>query len=159
MKAVAAYANDQEPPSFPVGDKWCDLLIEHNFSTTTQFVCRGSDTVEGESSYAMNKYLAGKDMSKLPPDVVVFFETNFGKHRGGRQGALKDRECYKFMSYGKPDTKVYKGRWNQLGGPELLTTENHEGEGCNVAFVDRHVDFVKTAELAKLKWKVEPSDN
>ncbi len=28
--------------------------------------------------------------------------------------------------------------WNQAGGPELLTTEYHNGEGCNVAFGDGH---------------------
>jgi prepilin-type processing-associated H-X9-DG protein len=45
--------------------------------------------------------------------------------------------------------------WNQTGGPELLSTENHEGMGCNVLFVDGHVEFVKANKLAELKWKVE----
>jgi len=43
--------------------------------------------------------------------------------------------------------------WNQVGGPEILTTENHRGEGCNVLFVDSHVEFVKTQELNRLRWK------
>ncbi len=43
--------------------------------------------------------------------------------------------------------------WNQVGGPEILTTENHNGEGCNVAFIDSHVEFVKTKNIKKLKWK------
>jgi len=42
--------------------------------------------------------------------------------------------------------------WNQVGGPEILTTENHQGEGCNVLFADNHVEFVKTKNLNKLKW-------
>jgi len=42
--------------------------------------------------------------------------------------------------------------WNQYGGPELLATENHEGKGCGVLFVDGHVEFVKTEKLAELKW-------
>jgi len=42
--------------------------------------------------------------------------------------------------------------WNQVGGPELLTTDNHQGLGCNVLFVDNHVEFVKTRDLDKLKW-------
>jgi prepilin-type processing-associated H-X9-DG protein len=42
--------------------------------------------------------------------------------------------------------------WNQSGGPELLTTDNHKGDGCNVLFVDGHVDFVKTEDLNKLRW-------
>jgi prepilin-type processing-associated H-X9-DG protein len=43
--------------------------------------------------------------------------------------------------------------WNQTGGPEILTTENHRGEGCNVVFVDSHVEFVTTQELNRLRWK------
>jgi len=43
--------------------------------------------------------------------------------------------------------------WNQVGGREILTTENHRGEGCNVVFVDSHVEFVKKQELNRLRWK------
>jgi prepilin-type processing-associated H-X9-DG protein len=42
--------------------------------------------------------------------------------------------------------------WNAAGGPELQTTSHHEGEGCNVLFVDSHVEFVHTEDLGKLKW-------
>lgn len=43
--------------------------------------------------------------------------------------------------------------WNQAGGPELLTTEYHQDEGCNVLFVDMHVEFVTTRHLKNLRWK------
>ena len=42
--------------------------------------------------------------------------------------------------------------WNQSGGPELLTTENHQRDGCNVLFINGHVRFFKTRDLNKLKW-------
>ena len=42
--------------------------------------------------------------------------------------------------------------WNQSGGPELLTTENHRGEGCTVVFADLRVEFVKAKDLAGLTW-------
>jgi len=42
--------------------------------------------------------------------------------------------------------------WNQVGGPEMLTIENHFGDGCNVLFVDGHVEFVKPAQLEQLQW-------
>jgi hypothetical protein len=48
-----------------------------------------------------------------------------------------------------------KAGWNQFGGPELLTFENHYAQGCNVAFNNTHVEFIKPKQLAKLKWKVE----
>ena len=163
VKAILVYARLDEFGRPPTAEKWCDLLIQNDYVTYRQFVCRGSDAILGECSYAMNEHLAGKDISKLPPDVVVLFETNFGRHAMGRQGLLKDRECYKFMPNGKretmvyelrnPETKVYKLRWNQVCGPELLTVENHDGEGCNIVYASSRVEFVETKDLGKLKWE------
>ena len=45
-----------------------------------------------------------------------------------------------------------KGGWNQFGGPELLTTENHEEGGCNIGFNNGSVEFVREEELGDLKW-------
>ena len=45
--------------------------------------------------------------------------------------------------------------WNQVGGPEILTVENHQGDGCNVLFVDGHVEFVKPESLQQLRWTVD----
>jgi prepilin-type processing-associated H-X9-DG protein len=53
--------------------------------------------------------------------------------------------------------ETYPG-WNQSGGPEILTTDNHQGDGCNVLFGDGRVEFVKTEHLDDLKWKPEPDD-
>jgi prepilin-type processing-associated H-X9-DG protein len=43
--------------------------------------------------------------------------------------------------------------WNQSGGPEILTTDNHKGKGCNILFVDMHIQFVRTEYLKDLKWE------
>jgi len=45
-----------------------------------------------------------------------------------------------------------KPGWNQAGGPELLSTDNHQGEGCNVLFIDGSVRFIRTRNLDELKW-------
>jgi len=45
-----------------------------------------------------------------------------------------------------------KGGWNQFGGPELLTTDNHMGKGCNVLFNDGHVEFMSPERFEGLKW-------
>jgi prepilin-type processing-associated H-X9-DG protein len=42
--------------------------------------------------------------------------------------------------------------WNQSGGIELVNIENHHGEGCNILFVDGHVEFVKPEDIPKLHW-------
>ncbi len=48
-----------------------------------------------------------------------------------------------------------KGGWNQFGGPEILTIENHKGKGCNVLFNNGRVEFVTPERLGELKWEVE----
>jgi hypothetical protein len=48
--------------------------------------------------------------------------------------------------------------WNQFGGPELLSTENHNGEGCNIVFCDSHGEFVRKERLGELKWEVEEEE-
>jgi hypothetical protein len=47
--------------------------------------------------------------------------------------------------------ETYSG-WNQVGDSEILTTANHKDKGCNVLFLDYHVEFVKKQDLQKLKW-------
>jgi len=51
-----------------------------------------------------------------------------------------------------------KGGWNQFGGPEILTTENHKGKGCNILFNDGSVEFVKPERLGELKWEAEEGE-
>jgi len=46
-----------------------------------------------------------------------------------------------------------KAGWNQFGGPEILTTENHDGKYAAVAFVDGHVEYMEKKHLRNLKWK------
>jgi len=47
--------------------------------------------------------------------------------------------------------------WNQRDGPQLLIVDNHQGEGCNVLFVDGHVEFVETGSSQQLRWTVDGS--
>lgn len=52
-----------------------------------------------------------------------------------------------------------KPGWNKAGGPEILTMENHDGEGCNVLFADGNVKFVGTDKISELKWVVSDSNS
>jgi hypothetical protein len=151
-KTLILYANDDPHGRLPPGDQWCDLLVQYDYcSSLRQFVHRGA--IEGESSVAINKNLAGKSLSGIPKDVVLLFETDFGKDGWFRKELLKNRACYQTIPCGQPYKRVYKNRWNQAGGPEILTTEHYKGQGCNVAFVDTSVRFVKKEDLGKLRWK------
>ena len=168
-KAMQIYANDYDD-QYPTADKWCDLLIAYLEVSPKQFVCPLSDVIEGESSYAMNKNVVGKKVSEIPEDVVLLFETNLGKNPAGRQELLGNRDWYKELSSRgdrwdlkwikkyRSSEKVYKQRWNQVGGPEILTTENHKGKGCNVLFNNGRVEFVKPEQLGELKWEAEEGE-
>ncbi len=62
-----------------------------------------------------------------------------------------------------------QGGWNQHGGPELLSTQNHPEHkdwfwgyrvpGCNVMFNDGHVEFVPKDRFDELKWKAEENES
>jgi len=44
---------------------------------------------------------------------------------------------------------------NPAGGQELLSTENHRDDGCNIVFADGHVNFIKSDEIEDLRWNPE----
>ena len=47
-----------------------------------------------------------------------------------------------------------KAGWNQHGGPELFTFDNHDPKGGCVLFNDGTVKFIRTKEeLKSLRWK------
>ncbi|MHC4332978.1 MAG: hypothetical protein ACYSUV_04405 [Planctomycetota bacterium] len=77
----------------------------------------------------------------------------------------KARSSFAINPHCKPDSPLdivllfeTKGGWNLFGGPEILTTENYKGKGCNVLFNDGHVEFVPSNELSQLKWKAEQAN-
>jgi prepilin-type processing-associated H-X9-DG protein len=162
VKSLLVYTIDAEQNRLPAGDKWCDLLVGYDYTSPKQFICRQSEALEGESCYAINKYLAGKSLRDIPGDVVLVFETDFGIDSASRSEPVGNRRFYEMLGSPGPNTMVYKYRWNQAGGPEILTTRYHyskeHGGGCNVAFVDAHVEYVKAADLPKLKFKPDPND-
>jgi len=159
---MLVYANENNG-EYPTADKWCDLLIQYADVRPKQFICPKSGAKIGESSFAMNKNIIGKKASEIPPDVVLLFETNFGKDSAGRRELLGNRGWYKFLDDAGVDwireyssaKKVYKQRWNQVGGPELVTCENHDGLGFNVLFNDMSVRFIRSSGIGQLKWEVE----
>jgi hypothetical protein len=152
-KSMIVYANDDSNHRLPPADKWCDLLIQLDYTSAKQFICPDSDAVMGESSYAINKHVAGKSLDNIPQDIVLLFETDQGKDPNGRDELFKNRQFSdKMPSYPTHVTEVFKDRWNQSGSSEILTTQHHEGKGCTVVFVNLKVQFVKTKDLGKLKW-------
>ena len=109
----------------PAGN-WCDLLIEEADASPRSFICQDTDAVEGQSCYAMNKYLVGKELGVLPPETVLLFETETGL----------------FNQLGGPeDVALRHGRTGQ--------------QGCNILFADGHTEFVTEEGIADLQWPIE----
>jgi prepilin-type processing-associated H-X9-DG protein len=42
--------------------------------------------------------------------------------------------------------------WNDAGGADLAAFERHPRPGCNIGFVDGHVEFVSVERIGELKW-------
>jgi prepilin-type processing-associated H-X9-DG protein len=152
--AMMVYANDYDG-TLPT-ENWCDLFVEEVDVSPKSFVCPDSDAIEGESCYAMNINIAGKNLDKLPANVVLFFETDIGLENGPRNTSIEDRRYtrHEFMEgcYDK-NALVYKDRFNQFGGPEDFLIRHIDG--CNIAFADGHIEFVTEDRIADLQWTVE----
>jgi prepilin-type processing-associated H-X9-DG protein len=159
---VYAYDYDDR---LPTAESWCDLFICYADVSPKSFRCPESDVIIGESAYALNENIVGMKPSEIPGDVVLMFETSLGRTDEGRTGQVKSRGYFQFFAGPEPpemysqeqkkegNRKIYIDRWNQVGGPEDITTEYHKGIGCNVLFGDGHSEFVKTKDLGGLRWE------
>ena len=93
--AMMVYSNDYDG-KLPT-ENWCDLFIEEVDVSPKSFVCPDSDAIEGESCYAMNINIAGKNLDKLPASVVLFFETDIGVEGGPRTTSIKNRRFFEYL--------------------------------------------------------------
>ena len=145
--SVYAYQYNNKYPT----ENWCDLLVMQTDVQPKKFMYPQSDCVKGESSYALN-IAAAQAGEKSPSKMVVVFETSTGK--SGQREILPNGRKFQTVLKDVKIGEVYKDRWNQIGGPELLTLDHHDGEGAWFLFADGHADFVKADDLPELQWDV-----
>lgn len=110
----------------------------------------------------MNINLKGKKLNQLDPNTVVLFETIYGKNKNGRNATVSSRHSCKVLKEKGEDVsfsgenpekqKVYQKRWNQVGGPEILSAENHGGEGANILFADGSARWIEKEDFNNLNW-------
>lgn len=151
---LESYAKDHEG-RLPALSNWCDELVTEAHTHLNHLCCKMSEAVDGESSYAMNKSAAGMRLSDLPGDVVLLFETNLGRSESGRDAPVRERGFYQNSGWidSEGNVRVYRDRWNQSGGREILTAEHHNNVGCNILFADGRCEFVPTADIDQLRWR------
>ena len=150
-KLMRYYAEEDNDGYLPDNENWCDQLIISMEMWPEQLVCRVSCAVIGESSYAINRNVAGRRLSELDPNCVLLFETDLGE--SSPLVSIESRACYEVLDLDPNDSAMVASlRWNQSGGPEILTVEHHQGKGCNIVFVDMHTQFTKLEDLGQLNW-------
>jgi prepilin-type processing-associated H-X9-DG protein len=121
-------------------------------------------------SLGVAMYTYASDYNKYPTydkwcDLLMKTANLTEKHficKGALKNGDKGRCHYAMNPYCEPNSPPdmvllfeTKGGWNQFGGPELLTFENHEGKICNILYNDGHVEFVKPDQIGQLNWNVE----
>jgi prepilin-type processing-associated H-X9-DG protein len=168
-QALLFYAKNNRH-HYPPPDRWCDLLIEYTEVTESDFLCPGP--AQGRCHYAINP--SAEPISRY--DDFDHFLESYGvdykeimKHLDSKEGKkafefLHDRYfAYHLDKMDELSNLVLlfetKKGWNQFGGLELLTTENHKGEGANILFNDGSVKFLEPDRFGKLKWKVEEDES
>jgi prepilin-type processing-associated H-X9-DG protein len=165
--ALMAYIDDHEG-KLPPPDKWCDLIVTQGDFVPKGLYCPTSDAVDGESSYAININAAGKNIKKMPPDMVILFETDIGKEEEPRNTPISKRACYSSLKKNgsewtaqNKNSLVCLNRWNIAGGPEIMSTPHvlNSQPGCNVVYADGHPAFVCGDELKFLRWTAEEKKN
>lgn len=126
-KAMLIYGNNDRR-GYPHPNQWCDLLLKNTQVSAERFFCPAV------------KFKWRRQVCPWP--------------------IPKNESCYYAMNpncepNSPSDTVLLfetNGGWNQFGGQEILTTENHKGR-CHVLFNDGHVEFVKPEKIEKLRWK------
>ena len=132
-KAMIFYCNDYED-KFPTASNWCDLLIE-NAPLPSEEKGRG-----------------GSYFSPAMPSVI--FELK-GMGESVCSYAM-NKDAANLGVRAPPDMVILfetHSGWNQVGGSDILTTDNHQGDGCHVLFGDSHVEFVRASQIPELRWK------
>ncbi|MHC4622880.1 MAG: hypothetical protein ACYS4W_03150 [Planctomycetota bacterium] len=126
------YSTDYEG-NLPTAAKWCDL------------VC-GLDI--GPEGYPRNISKTSLSCGNAPGAACTY-------------ALNKNLEGIKLSQVPEDIVLLFEAKpgWNQVGGPEILNTDNHEGKGCNVLFNDGSIKFVQAEEVGELKWKVEEADS
>jgi hypothetical protein len=121
------FYTDENNGQYPSTDKWCDLLVDTYLDSVQPdfFVCPGAlDKRTHDSNQSC--YVLNKNIVGMTTSEVPADMVLFFEGPVG---------------------------WNQVGGPELLTTTNHKDKGAFVSVADLRTKFVRPNEFAALKWK------
>jgi len=127
----------------------------------------------GHNLYALYDVLRGADSATIYPPASTWCDVILDRqlHRGDSERRVRQRfrcptawgDCcnYALNDACRPDSPAdtvllfeTKAGWNQHGGPELFTFDNHDPKGGCVLLNNGTVKFIRTEEeLKQLRWK------
>jgi hypothetical protein len=131
-----------------------------------RFLC--ADNLKGEIKRSFNYYKSYPPSAEWCDSIIKRYELGgYNKSVSDFKEALicpsaGEGKCHYAMNPNcRPDSPKdmvllfeTKDGWNQNGGPELFTFDNHDPKGGCVLFNDGSVKFIRTEEeLNNLKWK------
>ena len=133
-KAIRVYANEHGG-RYPEPNQWCDLLMKHTDVQEKRFFCPG--------------VRLRWRRQVLPWPIPKKTRCHYAMNPNCRPDS-------------PPDIVLLfetRGGWNQFGGPEILSMDNHGGFVCHILLNDGQVRIVKPSGLKKLKWKAGENEN
>jgi len=165
LGSALIYYAKQNHHQYPSPERWCDLLIEHTYVKQEDFQC--ARAIKGRCHYALNPN--AEPISRYQ-DLDNYFESYYYDKKRLMDVNIEERGFWLSTYFAERSNKrdllpkmvllfETKAGWNQFGEDELLTTENHDGMGCNILFNNGRVIFVPTECLGDLRWKVEEGDS
>jgi hypothetical protein len=149
----------RERPPCPDPNQWCDVIVQTmRRMHITDYRLDGKtrrqypDTVIARrfACPAVHAPTDANDVYSLPD------ETDPSSQRA--DSWVSDYAMNSNCTEGSPDDMVFlfesQPGWNQHGGPELFTFDNHDPKGGCVLLNDGTVKFIRTKEeLQQLRWK------
>ncbi len=148
-----------EQPPYPDPNRWCDVIVAamrrmHVTDYTRDGKTRRSypdRVIAREFTCPVVHPPTDADSIPSPPDETDPSIPPLG-------GWVSDYAMNSSCREGSPDDMVFlfesKPGWNQHGGPELFTFDNHDPRGGLVLLHDGTVKFIRTEqELQQLRWK------
>ncbi len=127
-EAISTYSNENQN-QYPAPNHWCDLILKSGNIKKDDFICP-------EVKFRWKRQL-------LPFPIPINRKSYYAINPDCEPNSPQDTVLLFEID----------GGWNKFGGPEILTTQNHSGEGCNILFNGDYIQFISTKQIAGLKWE------
>ncbi len=141
---------------YPDPNQWCEVIVDSFRNEYSKKDGTKKRRYSDDYIYKIFTCQSAHEYMNVKNTAILHNESNLPEQ------SLHLMECHYAMNPNcEPDSPgdmvllfETKAGWNQHGGPELFTFDNHNPRGGCVLLNDGTVKFIRTeAELQKLKWK------